>query len=173
MSRLRRRFQAMVDRHYKDRWSYVCLLTGNSPESEDILHEAFLLAFDYLREGKTFRKDAGKWLRGTVRHLVYAWWREKRKLPKDLADHLDSLAAEAEDVFSGAIRDELATALEHCLGKLASRDRELVSKRYEQGLRNTIIARRMQKKTATIRVRLFRIRQTLKLCLEHRLGIGA
>lgn len=65
ISELQKRFQDVVDRHYEGLWSYVCFLTAGSPDSEDILHQAFLVAFDRLAAGDPFRGDLGKWLRIT------------------------------------------------------------------------------------------------------------
>ena len=170
--KLRKRFQEIVDRHYEPLWSYVRLLTRGAAESEDILHGAFLLAFDRLAAGREFHGDVGKWLRGTARNLVRAWWREKRKLPAGVADRLKLLADEADDALTTAVNDELRAALEVCLGKLPAQDRQLVAQRYEAGLRVTVIARELHRNAATIRVRLFRIRQALKACVEAQLSGG-
>jgi len=161
-----------VDAHYAALWPYARFLTRGSAEAEDLLHQAFLLAFDRLAAGEVFRGDVGKWLRGTLRNLVRAWWRQRRKLPQDVADRLATLAQEADDAPAAASKRELRAALEHCLGKLVPDDRHLVAKRYEEGLRITQIAEQLRKNTATVRVRLFRIRQALKDCVEAQLAGG-
>ena len=125
------------------------------------------MAHGHLASGGNFHGDAGKWLRGTARNRVRAWWREKRKLPLDLADRLAFLA-EPDDARS----QEMAAALAHCLGKLESDDRQVISKRYELGLAVGAIAEQMQCNVATLRVRLFRIRRGLKACVETQLSRG-
>jgi RNA polymerase sigma-70 factor (ECF subfamily) len=172
ISELRNLFQEIVDRHYEALWPYVCFLTGGAGESEDILHQAFLIAFDRLAAGKEFRGDVGKWLRGTVRNLVRAWWREKRKLPADIADRLEQIAEDADDALTQLGTAELKVALQHCLGLLPPEDRQLVAKRYERGLRITQIAEQMRRNAATVRVRLFRIRESLRACVESQLSRG-
>jgi RNA polymerase sigma-70 factor (ECF subfamily) len=166
---LRTQFQQLVDRHYDDLWRYVRRLTGGSGDSEDLLHEAFLLAFDRLASGPGFTGDPGDWLRATLRHLVCAWWREKRKLPQDVADRLKLLADEAEHAVSRVSRLETEAALAHCLAKLEPEDRALIAQRYENGLRVTQIAEQMKVNVATLRVRLFRARHSLKSCIEGQL----
>ena len=173
ISTLRTRFQDLVDGHYEALWRYVSFLTAGSADTEDILHQAFLLAFDRLAAGTEFQGDPGLWLRGTIRNLVHVWWREKRKAPQDVADRLRLLAEEADDAPTVASSNEVKAALVHCLGKLAAEDRRLVAQRYEEGLRITRIAEDMRKNVATIRVRLFRIRQSLKLCVEAQLARGS
>ncbi len=107
-----------------------------------------------------------------VRNLVRGWWRDKQKLPQDLADRLHELAAEADDVSETAAMAELVAALEHCLGKLAPAARRFVAARYEEGLQITQIAERENLNAATARVQLFRIRQHLKACVEAALAKG-
>lgn len=161
-----------MDRHYEGVWAYVRFLTRGSGDSEDIVHEAFLIAFERLAAGEEFAGDPGAWLRGTARNLVRAWWRRKHKLPQDIADTLSAVAADAVEGLAAAIGNELRAALEHCLGLLVPQDRDLVARRYEQGLKVTQIADQLKRNTATVRVRLFRIRQALKQCVESRLAGG-
>ncbi len=148
------------------------MLTDGSAESEDILHQAYLLAFDRLADGDRNIEDLGKWLRGVIRNLVRAWWREKRKLPQDLADRLYELAEEADTLPNSLARAELAEKLRTCLDQLAPAARRFVAARYEQGLAIHEIADREKVNESTARVRLFRIRQTLKACLESTLAGG-
>ncbi len=173
ISRLQQEFQRIVDGHYAALWSYVNLLTGGSPDSEDLTHQAFLTAFDRLSDGDRSIRDMGQWLRGVVRKLVRAWWREKRRLPQDLADQLYELAEEAESLPDRLARVELAEALQRCLNQLAPAARRFVAARYEQGLPIHQIAQQEQLNVATARVRLFRIRETLRSCLESHRAQGA
>ena len=162
----------MVDRHYEGVWRYARFLTRGAAEAEDMVHEAFLLAFDRLVEGQEFTGDAGAWLRGTLRNLVRSWWRERQKLPQDVADRLGLLAEEADTALTVAAGEELRAALDHCLGLLAPEDGELVAQRYQRGLRITQIAEELRRNAATVRVQLFRIRQALKECVEGQLAKG-
>ena len=147
-------------------------MTARSADGEDILHQAFLLLFDRLAGGERDIRDPGKWLRGAVRNLVRAWWREKRRMPDDLADRLHQLIEQADDASTAAERAEAVAALKHCLEKLSQAERRLVSARYEEGCRITQIAERTNLNVATARVRLFRIRQRLKTCVETTLAGG-
>lgn len=153
-------------------WSYVNLLTGGLPDSEDLTHQAFLLAFDRLASEDRTIEDMGKWLRGVVRNLVRAWWREKRRLPQHLAEQIYELAEQAESLPDQVARAELADALQRCLNQLTPAARRLVVARYEQGLPIHQIAHEESLNVATARVRLFRIRDALRTCLESSLGGG-
>lgn len=169
MNGLQERFQSLVDEHYAGLWSYVRVLTGGAAESEDILHEAFLAVFDRLADGRDLGRDLPAWLRGVVRNQVHVWWRQKARLPQDVADRLKLLAEEADDLPERLARKELETTLQQCLSKLPADDRRFVAERYEEGLRVTQLATRWKLNVATARVRLFRLRQALKACLESQL----
>jgi len=130
------------------------------------------VAFDRLAQGRRFTGDVGAWLRGTVRNLVYAWWRKQRRMPQDVADRLKSLVDDADDALTTLARREVRAALDHCLDALPPKARRLIAQRYERGLRITDIARELERKATAVRVQLFRIRQHLKACVEGQLADG-
>ena len=171
ISARKRQFEALVNEHYEPLWSYASFLTGGAADAEDITHQAFLLVFDRLATERRI-DDAGLWLRGVVRNLVRAWWRAKRALPQDLADQLSRLAEEVEDAATADSRTEREAALASCLEKLSADERQIVTARYEDGLRIKQIAERESLNVATARVKLFRIRERLKSCIEMTLVQG-
>lgn len=159
-------FQRMVDDHYEPLLRYAHFLLAHREQVEDVVQQAFLLAFDRLVDGQMFQGDPGKWLRGTVRNLVHDVWRQKRKLPQDVADLLQQVVLQADDAGDAMDRSTVGEALRRCLDRLEEDDRQLLGQRYETGRRITEIARRMKLNVATLRVRLFRVRQGLKSCIE-------
>jgi RNA polymerase sigma-70 factor (ECF subfamily) len=163
---LDRQFRKLVDQHYGSVWACVSVLTGRAPDTEDLVHEAFLLAFDRLSGGTPFSGDPGKWLRGTARHLAFAWWRKKRDLPEALVHHLELLAEQDGDPLGDICRAESVGALRHCLEKLPDQERALVRDRYERGESTVRIAERTLLNPVTVRTRLHRIRQALRRCME-------
>lgn len=55
---LQHRFSELVDRHYGSVWACVSVLTARSADTEDLVHQAFLLAFERLADGGGFAGDA-------------------------------------------------------------------------------------------------------------------
>ena len=157
-------FQAAVDEHYQSVWQYAAVLTRETSEAEDIAHQAFLLLFDRLIEQRPI-DDSGAWLRGVVRNLVREWWRKNRRLPAELTEQICLLADQVDDA-TAELRHEREAALSACLDKLSEDDRQMVRSRYEDGDSIVEIAERCQMKAETARVRLFRIRERLKTCVE-------
>lgn len=154
-------------------WAYANALTGHAPDAEDLLHQAFLQAFDVLRKDRHAIRDIEKWLRGTLRILVRAWWRERRRLPQELAEQLYEVAERADSAPNRLLKAELAEMLRQCLQRLAPHARRLVAARYEQGLQVEQIATQEKINATAARVRLFRIRQTLRDCLDALVPRGA
>lgn len=156
----------MVDDHYEPLLCYAHFLLGRHGPVEDVVHQAFLLAFDRLASGQSFQGDPGKWLRGTVRNLVRDVWRQQRKLPQDIADQLQQVVLQADESGDAIDRSMVREALRRCLARLDATDRDLIGRHYVGGSRITEIAQRLELNAATLRVRLFRIRQNLKSCVE-------
>lgn len=165
MSDRQRQFQNLVDEHYQSVWQYVVALTRGVAEAEDITHQAFLLAFERTVEERTI-DDPGQWLRGVVRNLVRELWRKKRRLPQELTDLLSQLVEETDSAASSEQLLARESALAACLKKLSDVDRRVIQARYEEGLPVTDIARQQEANVASTRVRLFRIRERLKTCVE-------
>lgn len=170
---LHQEFRDLVDRHYGSVWACVSVLTARSADTEDLVHDAFLLAFERLADGNGFAGDPGKWLRGTARHLVFAWWREKRRMPEALAQRLEALTTRQEDdALSRADRAEVRAALRQCLAKLSEDERDLVQRHYEEDEGLVRIAEGLGLNAVTVRTRLHRIRLALRRCLAAALGGG-
>jgi len=163
------RFKALVDAQYDAIWSYTAFLAGSAPDTEDLVQETFLAAFDHMAAGRSFTKGPDRWLRAVARNRVCTWWRTKRKLPAASAETLKALADEADVPASLAIKAELESALKRCLEILRADDRALIQKRYCGGFEPARLAEEMRMNAATLRVRLFRLRQWLKRCVEKRL----
>jgi RNA polymerase sigma-70 factor, ECF subfamily len=159
-------FQRIVDDHYEPLLCYAHFLLGRNGPVEDVVHQAFLLAFDRLAGGQPFQGDPGKWLRGTVRNLIRDVWRQQRKLPQDIADQLQQVVLQADEAGEALDRSMVREALRRCLDGLNTADRDLIGQHYVGGSRITEIAERLELNAATLRVRLFRIRQDLKACVE-------
>jgi len=167
-----RAFRKLVDAHYETLWSYASFLTRNRHATEDVTHQAFLIAFDRIAAGRAPTGDSGRWLRGVARNLVKRWWRERRKLAQDVVDALGEVLDAADHAATQVQQVELNHALAVCLDKLKAEDRRLISLRYADGRRITAIAEQSYQNAATLRVRLHRLRNALRKCVEKRTAGG-
>jgi len=85
-------------------------------------------------------------------------------LDEGLMDIIASEAAEAIDQT-----DERLTLLQSCLKKLNSKQKELIIERYGEGTSLAQFARESDQSPDSLRVTLFRIRNTLRKCVSKKL----
>lgn len=84
-------------------------------------------------------------------------------------ESLDQLAAALE--HRQAEVSVRRAALDHCLTHLSQRSRALIQQRYHEGLSIAQIAAALQSTPGSVRVTLFRIRETLAECIRRTLAV--
>ena len=171
--KLQARFRSLVRDHHDDLRAYVAYLTRRAPATDDLVQEAFLLAFDRMAQGSDFSGDPGKWLRGVARNLVRAWWRDSRRVLPDTADMLLQLADETDDAVARVIADENVALLGGCVQKLRDVDQDLLRRFYADGLGVAQVAQQIKQSVSNVKVRLHRVRAALRECLgKSMLGVA-
>ncbi len=129
---------------------------SNPSEAEDIAQDALLRAW---RRRSTLRDSErrNQWLATIVRNEAF---RQHARVRPDLTSTLEfSQGAEDEGVLAAV---ELAD-LHAALAGLSERDRRLLEMRYEEDLTQATIASRLGIPEGTVKVRLHRARQKLRL----------
>jgi RNA polymerase sigma-70 factor (ECF subfamily) len=129
---------------------------SNPSEAEDIAQDALLRAW---RRRSTLR-DSGRrnqWLASIVRNEAF---RQHARVRPDPTSSIEfSEGAEDEAVLAAV---ELAD-LHAALSLLSKRDRQLLEMKYEEDLTQGMIARRLGIPDGTVKVRLHRARNRLRL----------
>jgi RNA polymerase sigma-70 factor (ECF subfamily) len=129
---------------------------SNPSEAEDIAQDALLRAW---RRRSTLR-DSGRrnqWLASIVRNEAF---RQHARVRPDPTSSIEfSEGAEDEAVLAAV---ELAD-LHAALSLLSKRDRQLLEMKYEEDLTQGMIARRLGIPEGTVKVRLHRARNRLRL----------
>lgn len=129
---------------------------SNPSEAEDIAQDALLRAW---RRRSTLR-DSGRrnqWLAAIVRNEAF---RQHARVRPDPTSSLEfSEGAEDERVLAAVELADLHAALD----LLSERDRRLLEMKYEEDLTQGMIARRLGIPEGTVKVRLHRARNRLRL----------
>lgn len=129
---------------------------SNPSEAEDIAQDALLRAW---RRRSTLR-DSGRrnqWLAAIVRNEAF---RQHARVRPDPTSSIEfSEGAEDERVLAAVELADLHAALE----RLGERDRRLLEMKYEEDLTQATIARRLGIPEGTVKVRLHRARNKLRL----------
>jgi RNA polymerase sigma-70 factor (ECF subfamily) len=66
--------------------------------------------------------------------------------------------------------DPIREALAQCLEQLKGRSKRVIDLRYRRGMRSNVIAHEMLLSSGAVRMLLCRARQSLRRCIERRVG---
>tara|TARA_R110002096_G_scaffold5514_5_gene25806 strand:- start:3067 stop:3645 length:579 start_codon:yes stop_codon:yes gene_type:complete len=163
------RVEAFVALHQAGLWRWLRALGCEAARAEEHCQDALLAGLHHQVQDLD-AEDASRWLRRAAKNLFLMELRREKRRPKFVAfDELDaawqSLGGDA-DGGSTAL-----TALNRCLLALAPRDRELISRRYEQRDSRASIATALGVSDAGVKQALRRVRDKLRLCVQRRVNL--
>lgn len=159
---------SLVTRHQRRVFSYIYALVPNRHAAEDLLQETNLVIcekFSEFRPGTDFVAWACQIAYWRIRNARQKFARSKVTFNQDV---LEAVAATAISM-AGEV-DARHEALEHCLGRLHPRDREMTLTRYEPGCGVAEAARRSGRSMQAAYKALARIRKLLFDCVTARLA---
>lgn len=148
--------------------AYVAAAIDSFTDREDLVQQVALTVarrFEEFDDSRPFLAW-GLWL---ARSRITDYYRAKGRRPRFLSDTVlerlaDNLLQRSEEVSR---RQE---ALEDCVERLSARSRSLIRMRYHEELKIDQIADVIRSTPASVRVTLFRIRESLADCIERRLA---
>jgi RNA polymerase sigma-70 factor (ECF subfamily) len=148
-------------------YRYITALTGDPDEAGNILQETNLVIWRKAADF-TLGGNFGAWARSIALWQVKAWLRDRRRDRHIFSFELIGQLAERPAAFAdiGPRRQ----ALRKCVTVLQEDERELLRQRYCEGFSILEIAKRFQKTPSAVKSGLFRVRKTLRLCVERRVS---
>ncbi|MGH7571265.1 MAG: RNA polymerase sigma factor [Gemmatimonadota bacterium] len=166
------RYSVLVERHQR-RLYWSCLrLLGDADEAEDVVQEAFVSAYEHLRDyDPAYRFYT--WLYRIARNRCLNVIR-RRKLwgLVTLSDPGRAPALPAIDRSDRSLEDgELTAALAACRSSLPADQREVFDLRHAEGFSYREIAAAAGIPEGTVMSRLARAREKMRSCLESK-GVG-
>lgn len=173
-----RTFEGLV-LEYKTRiHSYVCRMTNDSSDSEDITQEVFIRAYQSLN---AFRHDAAldTWLYRIATNLVIDRFRRGKRGPQlspldpegEGVRDLPSTSREA-DPHASVQLNELQRQVQKAIHSLPGKLRSVVVLHDMEGLSYEEVAETVGCPIGTVKSRLFNARLLLKRKLEHYMETG-
>lgn len=153
--------------------SYIRTL-GVRPDSiDDIAQEVFLTAYQKLDKFDQTR-EISSWLYGITRNLVNNERRKDARHARILNDNItEFMLDQAPDHSVAADQKDMIQVMNKCMEGLSDSSRDLLKHRYEEDKNSSEIAEVVQQKAATIRQSLRRIRDSLRDCIESKIGVLA
>ena len=158
----------LMTQHQRRIFAYIFTLVPDRHAAEDILQETSLVIcekFETFKSGTDFVAWANQ----------IAWWQVRAARTKFARsrivfsdDIMESVARTHAELLPE--QDARHDALAHCLGKLPTRDRELVMTRYEPGSGVEEAAKRSGRSLVAAYKALARLRKLLHDCVSNRLA---
>lgn len=163
------RFVQLLTGEQLSLFRYITALIGDPDEAGNILQETNLVLW---RKASEFKPDSnfGAWSRSVALWQVKAWLRDRGRDRHVFSFELVSQLAERPAVWTdiGPRRQ----ALRGCVRSLREEERELLRQRYVADHSIREIAERFRKSPSAVKAGLFRVRRTLRLCVERRVAQG-
>lgn len=135
---------------------------------EELVQRTFVTAYERLAS-YDLRGTFPAWLKGIAYNHLRDHYRERRRAATHHVDALEQVIATAVDDHFEIDEPQAITLerLKNCLKNLKPRARDLIESRYTQGKNINQIAQQFSKSAKSITSALFRIRNSLRSCVEH------
>jgi RNA polymerase sigma-70 factor (ECF subfamily) len=163
------RIVGLIARHQAELHRYILSLLPDRMRADDVLQETNLVLWRKAAEydpAEPFLPWA----------LTVAWYQVKaarRDAGRDRHVFDDSLVEvlAAEHRAVDPAEGDLEIALEHCLGELPERQRQLILARYAPGASVQDLAAERRQTPTALSLALMRIRKSLESCIERKLAV--
>jgi RNA polymerase sigma-70 factor (ECF subfamily) len=166
-------YSAIVAEYQDMLLAYAAFRVPDAALVDEVVQQTFIRAFEQLRDFQT-DKDFGVWLRSICRFMILAELKRAtrdRQNKDNYQEHLKvRLLADALARGDPPADEDVLRRLKGCLGKLQQTARSLVTLRYQEYLKIEEIASRVGQSAAWVATTLFRVRESLRKCLEPELG---
>lgn len=150
--------------------AFVRRLVPSRADADDILQEVSVVLWNKFSEFRP-EGDFRAWAFGVAKFEVLGWLRDKGRdrivLNDEVVEKLADESAQA-DEHLGRRRE----ALEHCLGRLPSGERDVVMEAYGSKARIQDLAEREGRTVPGFYQWLYRVRRQLMSCIERRVERG-
>ncbi len=164
-------FISLLTTHQMALRSFIVSLMPGSPDVNDLLQETNVTLWKKMTSfepGSNFKA----WAFTIARYEVQNFRRKAvNKKQRQLDDTLlDLIASEAESMEDQT--DNRIYALQSCLENLSKKQRKLILERYNKGTSLAKFARKTNQSADSLRVTLFRVRNTLRNCVTSKLNLA-
>ena len=165
-------FEILVRANHKRLLAYALSLTRREAAAEDIVQDAFVVAYRKLATFDASR-DFGKWMRGIVRMKYLEWIKANKEIPVEEST-IEALEVE-HGLWDAAVEDgrkDAFEALSQCMKKLADAARQVVHLFYIKQQSCSGIASIIGINEVSVKKRLQRAREDLAICVKQQINAG-
>lgn len=148
--------------------AYAARFVYSSDDAFDLVQDAFIEAFQHLDRFDVDR-DFGAWIRTICRNRIFNFYRSqkiRKTVSLDIIDEAINEMVAQQDGDEDHTQERL-DALKNCIEKLGPEQRELVELRYQSQIPVKDMAECMGKSATALSMKLMRIRDQLRVCVER------
>jgi len=121
--------------------------------------------FDHYDQARSFTA----WAVGVAKYEVLYFRRERATDKHLFGDEIVEQIAIRYEMLADEV-DPIREALRQCLQQLKGRSKRVIELRYRRGMKSKAIADEMTLSAGAVRMLLCRVRETLRRCIERRVG---
>lgn len=151
---------------------FISLAIPNRTDKEDLLQEVIIKVWemrDNYEDGTNFRA----WVFSIAKFTIMDWRKRYATRRQHCLDNqtIECILADAQNSIGESDSEALRqSALEHCIGQLDHRSKQLLQCYYRDNLSIPKIAERDSVTSSSIKQLLYRIRVKLRKCIEQRIN---
>ena len=158
--------------HRSSLFAFILAIVRDYDTAEEVLQEVSVAVCE---AGEDFRlgTDFGAWSREIARRRILAHYRLAGRFPDSLSDDdIRNLETGFNKVDAQSTAKERMDSLRQCLKAQTPRARRLLHLRYAARFSLGEIAVQVDRQPESVRKALYRTRQALRKCIEHRLRVA-
>lgn len=156
-----RAFETLMKRYTSSVYGVAMRLMKDEDEAQEVTQMAFIQASQQLDSWRG--ENFGAWVTIIANHIALRMLeKEKRRQTEPLDDNTD-----APDETYDEQKEQRLQSLEAAVAQLPEADRQIIQWHYYEGVPLQTIAQRVGQTENNIKVRIFRIRERLKMKIEN------
>ena len=160
-------FADAIQQHRKAILAYAFTCSKDLSVAEDVVQETCIIAMNKKDQYDEFA-DFGAWLIAIAKRV---WLREcdRRRINTKAMTYLHDNASVifTKENFDDQWIDEKA-ALKSCINELVKEEKDLLKQHFEKKVKYQELAKMFNSTLSSIKVRMFRLRKSLRLCINSK-----
>ncbi len=162
-------FLILVERYQRRLRAALAFRCLSAEEAEEFTQDAFVQAYARLA---TFQPDAAffPWLKTIALNALRLELRRRERRGRHGRAYLQQLLLENATDDEDVVEERRRSALGDCLGELSDDHARLLRRRYADDAGLDELARAAGASVGAMKVRLFRLRESLRDCIERRIA---
>ena len=161
-------FSTLVKTYQGKVYAYLAVRLNNKHEAEDLTQEAFLTAYKKIKSFDTNMPFIA-WIKGIAANLLRNHWRKKKAVASGSSSELEGLINSKID-SNNQDNSQVLEFMNHCISEADEESSKLILMRYKEDKPLKEITSLLSINHSTLTMRLHRIREALRKCINKKMA---